>query len=147
MPSGYETILSGVLSRLQTSPNIVNDPAQVRRAHRTVIPRTPGFSVHVIDDYDEPSGEGNANCARRRGAFTVSLFGRGDAGPTLLDPLKLEVARRLSPYTAAYPAGICIDPGRIFVKVEIADADAIRLDMNFTAEYQTAGEWSLELAT
>lgn len=146
--TGYETILASiVLARLQAAPTIVTDAGQVRRAHRTAIPRTTGYSVHVIDDYDQPrrGAVGNRGCAWREGAFTVSLFGRGDAGPSILDPLKIEVQRRLSPDTAAYPVGICIDPGRIIVKVEIADADAVRVDMQFDLSYPVRGEWSLEL--
>lgn len=146
--TGYETILSAiVLARLKAAPTIVADLGQVRRAHRTLIPRTAGYSVHVIDDYDEPrkGATGNRFCAWRNGAFTISLFGRGDAGPMLLDPLKIVVNDRLSPDTEAYPIGICIDPGRVLVRVEIADADAIRVDMNYTLDYPVRGAWSLEL--
>lgn len=146
MPSAYETILADeVLARLKAAPNIVTDPNQVRRAHRTKIPLLESFSVHLIDGNDAPrKGEVSA-CPHRDGMFTVTLFGRSDLGPTVLDPLKIEVMRRLNWRTQAYPRGVTIDPGRIVIQTNIADKDAIRVDMNFDLSYPVAGEWSLEL--
>lgn len=148
--TGYETILATiVLARMTAAPKIVTDPSNVRRAHRTVIPRTAdtSYAVHVIDGDDQPvKGKvGNASCAWREGGFTLSLFARNDLGPTVLDGLRAEVMRRMSPYTVAYPAGVCINPGRITIDTDIADGDVVKVDMEFGLTYPVCGEWSLEL--
>lgn len=141
--TGYETVLVEVLARLRANPKIVSDLINVRRAHRTLQPRSESFAVHVVDGSDElRKGGNNSSCAKRDGEFTISLFARSDSGPTVLDALKIEVYRRLS---LAWDAGFVINPGRITIDTETADADAVRVDMDFEVCYQTAGEWSLEL--
>lgn len=141
--TGYETALVEVLSRMRANPKIVTDSINVRRAHRTLQPRSEGFAVHVIDGSDQlRKGGNNSGCAKREGEFTISLFARSDSGPTVLDALKVEVYRRMA---LPWDAGFVINPGRITIETESADADAVRVDMDFEVCYQTAGEWSLEL--
>lgn len=150
MASGYETILADVvLARMTAAPNIVRDMKEVRRAHRTLIPKCAkdAYAVHVVDGYDQPQkdGKGNVCSGWREGGFTISLFARDDLGPTVLDPLKVEVVRRLNPYTEPHPVGITIDPLRITIQTQIADGDASRVDLNFEFCYPVQSEWSLEL--
>lgn len=140
MPSGYETILADVvLARMTAEPKIVTDMSQVRRAHRTLIPELDSFSVHVVDGPDMPS---KGKACEREGMFTISLFARSDLGPTVLDQLKRDVMRRLAP---PWPDDIVLMPGRINPFMEIANKDAIRLDMAFDLCYPTGGEWSLDI--
>lgn len=146
MPSGYETIMVAVLTRLKAPGTGWPAAADVRRAHRTDVPRSTSSPaalqrVHLIDGTDEPR-KGTALCGMRDATFTVSLFIRSADGPQAADPHKVEVMRRLSPNTSAYTTG-CVYPGRITVDPEqIADVDAIRVDLEFTFDYP-ATEWSL----
>jgi len=81
-------------------------------------------------------------CRQREAEFTVSLFVRSDAGESAADPLRIEVMRRLNPETAPYAAGVRVTPVEISADEEIADADAIRIDMHFDFAYP-AGDWKL----
>jgi hypothetical protein len=145
MPSGYEVIMVDVLTRLKASGTGWPLAAEVRRAHRTDVPRGDSSQalkrIHLVDGYDEPR-KGTTRCGMRDASFTVSLFIRSADGPQAADPHKIEVIRRLSPNTTAYAAG-CVYPGRITVDPDqIADVDAIRVDLEFTFDYPAA-EWSL----
>jgi hypothetical protein len=148
MSSGYETIMAAVLSRLQAAPTNwgalgVKD---VRRAHLTMVPRSGVPAVHLVEGTDEPRRKEASRCIQRDMAFSLALFVRSDEGPAAADALKLEAYRRVSPDTTAYAAGIVVKPGRISVNPELADADSIRIDMEFTASYP-ATEWTLEAST
>jgi hypothetical protein len=143
MASIYETVMVDILARLKASGSGWVPTSAVRRAHRTIVPRDGTPAVHLVDGEDAPARRGTQrDCARREGAFTVSIFVRSDAGVGAADPFKIEVMRRLSPDTQAYAAGVTIQPGRIAHDVEIADLDAVRVDMDFGIRY-TAQEWSL----
>lgn len=136
MESGYEVVLADVLARLQTSAS--DWPEDVRRAHRTAVPREVGDAIQLLDGRDEPNGQ---KC-HREADFVVRILKRSDDGVVAADETKIEVMRRLSPYTQAYADGISITPGRIEHDVEIADSDAVAIDMHFDIGYP-AGEWSL----
>lgn len=141
--STYETVMVDVLGRLKVSGSGWVSTSAVRRAHRTIVPRDGAPAVHLVDGEDAPvKGATQRDCARREGAFTVSIFVRSDAGAAAADPFKVEIMRRLSPDTQSYAAGVTVQPGRIVVDTEIADADAVRVDMDFGVRY-TATEWSL----
>lgn len=140
--TGYETILSGVLDRLQASPPIVvggND--SIRRAHRTEVPRGRAPAVYLIDGPDMPRERGS-QCPGREGEFVISLFGRSDTGISVLDDVKRDVMTRLE---NGWPVGVTVRPGAINHMPEVADLDAQRVDMQFKFTYETSGIWSLDL--
>jgi hypothetical protein len=137
--TGFETVMVQVVEELTNgSP----DWAEVRRAHRTLIPRASGVVVHVIDGPDEKVSAARG-CGRRRGSFTVSIFVRDDDGPSTADPYKSEVLTRIG--GADWPAGVVMDQGPIRPDTEIADEDVTRVDLEFPFSYPTNGEWSLDL--
>ena len=147
MSSGYETVMAAVLARLQAAPaNWGLGVVDVRRAHLTTVPRKGAAAVHLIDGDDQPHAKQAALCIQRDMGFTLALFVRSDSGPSAADPLRIEAMRRLSPDTAPYADGILLAPGRIRVDAELADADAIRVEMEFAASYP-ATEWTLGLSS
>ena len=144
MSSIAETLMQAVLARLQGSPPVIAN-ANIRRQHRTVVTRAEAPAVHLIDGTDTPTPAKNDCRTDRSKAFTVSIFVRDDAGYEAADPIMVEINARLDPGAAdytAYGAGIALRQGRITVEQEIADGDALRVDMEFTFEYRTAG-WTL----
>ena len=142
--TGYESVMAAILGRLDAAPkNWGLNVQDVRRAHRTAVPRAGVPAVHLIGGADAPAREHRtALCQQREADFTVSLFVRSDAGESAADALRVEAMRRLSPDTAPYAAGVRVTPGAIATDEEIADADAIRVDMQFAFAYP-ASDWKL----
>lgn len=134
-------LLEQVLARLRAAPTFGVALTSIRRDHRTTIPRDSAPAIHVIDG--DEALKTRKTCATREQAFMVVLFLRSDAGFADADPLKLEVMRRLNPATQAWAAGVLIEPGDIRSVTEIADADALRVEMDFTFSY-TTGLWTLD---
>ena len=143
MSSGYETIMVNALARLKATPPVIGTLGNIRRAHRTAVPRDKAPAVHLVDGVDRPT-KGNKGCGGREGSFTVSIFGRSDTGVSAVDAIKVAIMNKMA---AAWPAGVTCYPGQITHDVEIADEDAIRIDMDFELKYPTTSEWALELAT
>lgn len=144
MATGYEVTMVAVLAAMRTPTPIVPLAANIRRAHRTAMPREKGDFIHLIDGDDEPDRK--QKCGRRRGKFTASIFVRSDDGATAADKYRIAVADRLETLGSSLPDGVMIEPpGRISPDTEIADGDATRVDMDFEFTYPTHGEWSLEL--
>jgi hypothetical protein len=141
--TGYETVMAAILGRLKAAPaNWGLGVVDVRRAHLTAVPKAGAPAVHLIDGADAPKSKQTSRCLQRDMDFTVALFVRSDAGPGAADGLRTEAYRRLSPDTASYAEGTTVTPGRITVAPDIADGDAIRVDLDFTACY-AAGDWTL----
>jgi hypothetical protein len=148
MPSGFETIMVEALRRMKVAGNAWPALENVRRAHKTAVPKDASNKIevglHVIDGGDAPAKRpSNADCAQRECDLTLAIFVRSDAGPAAADPMKLEAMRRMNPATAPWPSGVSIAPGPIKVDDELADADSIRVEMIFNARYAAAGEWAL----
>jgi hypothetical protein len=140
MASGYEVIMAEALTRLKAAPALAVVTA-IRRAHRTLIPRDKSPAIHLIDGPDRPNKANN--CGGRYCSFTISIFARSDAGVSALDTLRLAVMARME---APWAAGIVLQPGAIIPDTEIGDEDPVRLDLEFEAQYDTAGRWALGLA-
>jgi hypothetical protein len=139
-----EVNMSGILARLQAGPPIVPIAASVRRSHRTTVTREMAPAVHVVDGADNPVRAKNDCHTDRNKAFTVSIFVRDDEGYAAADPIMLDVNARLeSTQAAPYPAGVTIKQGRITFEQEIADGDALRVDMEYELYYCTGG-WALD---
>ena len=141
--TGYETILGVALAALQ-SPTPVAD--QVRRAHKTPIPREldgvdMGVAVRLIDGTDAPVA--GSNCGDRECSFTTSIFVRGDDGVALADPYRIAIFARFE--AAAWPDNVSVASGRISVDEDLADEDASRVDIEWSAKYSARGLWDLEL--
>lgn len=138
--------MQAVLARLEGSPALTlgSDPVAVRRSHRIPVAREDAPMVHLIDGADTPR-PAKSNCHTERvKAFIVSVFIRDDAGAGVADPLVTEINSRLDPDSKAFTAFRGdLKHGAITPDEEIADADAVRIDMAFTFEYSTTG-WSLE---
>jgi hypothetical protein len=141
MGSIANDLMEQVVERLRADPPLLDDITRIRRDHRTILTRDDCPAIHVIDGTEEPKS--TKACIERAQVFTVAVFVRDDAGYAAADPLKLEVMRRLNPQTQAWQAGVDIVPGRIAPNTEIADLDALRLDMEFTFRYAT-GLWALD---
>src|SRR6185369_4026521 len=102
MASGYELVMVAVLAGLKTPTPVIARVGNIRRAHRTAVPREAGDAVHLVDGNDEPvSGK---HCGQRTGAFTLSLFKRDDAGLSTMDSMKIAVIARVQ--ATSLPAGI-----------------------------------------
>lgn len=141
MASKAEAVMVAVLARLQASPAITDN---VRRAHRISITRENAPAVHLIDGTDTPTPAKNNCRTQRTCGFTVSIFVRDDEGASAADPYVLAVNDALDPDVGtAYPGGAIMRQGRITVDEEIADGDAVRVDMAFEFDYQTTG-WALD---
>jgi len=138
--TGYETVLASILGRLTAAPKTWAD--DIRRAHLTAPPKSAGRVVHLIDGEDAPDKGARRDCTQRDGAFSLALFVRSDLGVSAADPMKIEVMRRLAPDSAPYPDGVAVKPGRVVPSANLADNDAIRIDMDFTFCYP-ATDWTL----
>lgn len=139
--TGKEAILVAALDALQTpTPVAVN----VRRSHRVPVTREQGDTVHLVDGEDRKADGGGLRCGKRRLHFTTAIFVRSDdAGAA--DPYSILIVERFN--AASWPAGAVIGPpDRITIDTEIADEDLTKVDIEWSATYQTAGEWSLELS-
>lgn len=147
MSSIGESIMLNALARLQGSPSLMlgAQNVAVKRSHRTPVARDDAPMVHLIDGPDRPTGNIESDCDREREKrFTVSVFIRDDGGAGVADPLVVEINNRMSNATP-WGDGIRVTQGPIVPDEEIADGDAIRVDMEFAAKYDAPG-WSLEAA-
>jgi len=132
-----------VVDRLRTfSPAMVDDTARIRRDHRTVVPRDDCPRIHVIDGDELPDKAAKSCYVPVEFPFIVAIFVRDDAGFAAADPLKIAVMAALDPATA-YPHSAVLKRGRIVSNQEIADADSLRVDMEFVFKFQTL-EWALD---
>ncbi len=134
-----ETLMQAVLARLESSPALCDN---VRRAHRVAVARDEAPAIYLIDGDDVIRGSPDSDCRRDRvKRFTVAVFVRDDDGASAADTLVDAVNDRLDPVTA-YASGATLLQGAIKPDEEIADEDAIRVDMEFEFRYQAPG-WSL----
>jgi hypothetical protein len=143
MASIAETVMVALLARLQDSPALAPD---VRRSHRTIVDRDHAPAIHLIDGSDTPTQSKNDCRTDRKKAFTVRIFRRDDAGVASADPTVIAVNARLDPVHATYqpyPGGAVLHQGRIVPAEEIADGNAVGIDMEFEFYYCTGG-WTLE---
>jgi hypothetical protein len=145
----YNDTMIAVLSRLTGSPTIVSN-GNVRRGHRTVVPRDECPAVHLVDGTDKPQPS-KSDCRQTRdGEFAVRVIVRGDEDATIASAWEIaqDVMDRLNPLNAgaAYPIGATIEPREIRPDQEIADSDVYALDMYFNVRY-AAAYFSLEPAT
>lgn len=144
MASIAETLMREVLARLKAAPVIVVTD-NIRRDHRTTLPREKAPAVHLIDGSETPIPGKNDCFVNDSLVFTVAIFVRNDSGYAAADPLKIAVMAALDPATAytSTPLGTPdLLRGRITSAQEIADADALRVDMEFTFKFQ-APLWGL----
>lgn len=141
MSSIAHQLLEQVVSRLRADPFWGPLPENVRRSHKTIVPREQAPAVHVIDGPERVTRAGG--CARREQDFTVRLIVRDDDGFAAADPLKLEVMRRLNPSITGWPPGVTLTPEDITPDAEIADADVLAVEMAFTFRY-TTGLWEVD---
>ncbi len=145
MVSIAETLMREVLARLKTAV-VISTLDNIRRDHRTVIPRAMAPAVHLIDGAETPHSRRNKCFVDDDLIFTVAIFVRDDAGYAAADPIKQAVMAALDPATAytVTPTGRTPDllRGRITSAQEIADTDALRVDMEFTFKFQ-APLWGL----
>lgn len=151
MASKAEDLMLEVLSRLRELPVIPNVPiaananeGPIRRAHRTLVPRETAPAVHLIDGRELP-GPSKNDCDRDdEYAFTISIFVRSDAGYSAIDPIKLRVMEALASGTpaTAYPHSGRLSQDALSYDQEVADEDALRLDMQFTFKFKV-GAWGL----
>lgn len=133
MASKYEQQLAAVLAKLK-SPPVIPVTSNIRRTHRTEVPREKSPAVHVIDGDDAPGG---SRCARAA-ELTVAIFVRGDDASAAADALKLAVIARVR---AAAIDGVSIKPPRrIAPETEIADKDVTRIDINFPFTYEVSDD-------
>jgi hypothetical protein len=130
-----------VLARMIAVP-VIPDTTNIRRDHRTTISRDKAPAVHLIDGDDTPKAATN-DCYRDRSfAFRISIFVRDDLGYKAAEPIKCRIMAAIDP-TTAYQHNIDLILGRITTDQQIADGDALRVDMEFVARYRTAGAWAL----
>jgi endonuclease YncB( thermonuclease family) len=129
-----------VVDRLKTAA-VIAETDNIRRDHRTVVPREKAPAVHVIDGDETPQKTATSCYCKDELDFTVSIFVRDDEGYQAADPIKLAVMAALDP-TVAYGNAIELRRGRIRSESEIADGDSLRVDMEFQFCFQTA-EWAL----
>lgn len=136
MASIAETLMCEVLARLEAIA-----VTRVRRDHRTVLPLESAPSIHLIDGAETPQPSKNDCYVKVELTFTVAIFVRNDAGYAAADPLKIAVMAVLDSATP-YTHSPSLLRGRITSVQEIADNDALRVDMEFTFKYQ-APLWGL----
>ena len=138
-----ETVMQAILARLMGSPAL---EAEVRRSHRIPVTRDAAPAVHVVDGRDVPTPARNDCRTDRTKGFTVSVYVRDDAGASAADALVQAINERLDPIDAAqtpYPSGAVLRQLSIIPSEEIADGDAVQIDMEFEFDYATSG-WRLD---
>lgn len=143
MASIAEGVMVAVLARLQDDPPLAPD---VRRKHRTVVDRDHSPAIHLIDGQDVPTDQKTDCRTDREKSFTVRYFRRDDAGAASADPTVVAIHARLDPVHPtyqAYPGDAVLTQGSIVPGEEIADADAVWIDMEYKFAYRTGG-WTLE---
>jgi len=146
MPSALLTLSDVVVDRLRASPNIGVAVDMIRSSHRIPVSREQAPAVHVkVDGISEPrSGRG---CVQRDLSMVVAIVVRDDEALDAADPLLQAVIARLasdSVVAPAYPAGVRVKLGRAYVNEESADADAMRIDIEYAFTF-SAGEESLDI--
>lgn len=141
MASKAEDLMLEVLSRLKALP-VIENTDWIKRAHRTFNPREKSPAVHLIDGRELPKDSKNACDRDDEYAFTVSIFVRSDAGYSAIDPIKLRVMEALNPATAYPHSGGRLSQDALSFDQEVADEDALRLDMQFTFKFKV-GAWGL----
>lgn len=145
MASIKEDVMMAVLTRL-SAPTPIVSKTRLRRTHRTTVTRENAPAAHLIDGTDKPI-DPKDNCeTEREAAFTVSLFVRNDDGYAEGDALARKVMERLDPMSddyQPYPHNARMNIGPITTETDIADGDALRIDMEFNFRYRVAG-WSLD---
>lgn len=140
MPTRAETLMQEALARLKAEP-VIQDTSNIRRDHRTVITRDNAPAVHLIDGEETPAVTTRDCDVDTELTFTLAIFVRDDAGYEAADPIKTLVMAALNPDTA-YTFSADLVRGRIRSEQEVADGDALRVDMEFTFKYKTP-RWGL----
>ncbi len=148
MATVQRSILDAVVGRLRESPALIARPTErIRVAHRTPVTREESPAIHVVPISDDEVGRGTGDCARRRVAFVVRIYGRDDGGVDSIDPILAAIVERINPAATSsfsYPTGAIVSPpGRITFSEEDADLDVAFAEIAFAASYPVA-EWSLE---
>lgn len=145
MSSIAESLMQNVLARLEGSPSLMlgAQNVNVKRSHRTPVPRDEAPMVHLVDGDDIPGGKREGGCRTERTKhFSIDIFVRDDAGVTVADPLIVEVHNRMNPdFAPAFPGILRMEPVR--VDEEIADGDAVRVTLGYECHYTTTG-WALD---
>ena len=145
MASKAQLLLDAVWARLAASPAL--EVNELKRSHRTTVTRENAPAVHLVAGPDVPEPSRNDCRTNRAKGFTVRVFYRDDDGAAAADDLVVEIHRRLDPSEASgfapYPEGVSLRQGRIDVAEEIADEDAVAIEMEYAADYTTEG-WTLE---
>lgn len=100
--------------------------------------------MHVVDGDAKPTAD--KSCAWHwEHEFTISVFVRDDAGFPAADPLAIEVVDRINPtFGTPYPHRARLTLNRIRKDSEIADDDAVRVDIECTLQFAT-GEWAIDV--
>lgn len=133
--------MQDVVARLRAAPAVITNTANIRRDHRTVISRDEAPTVHVIEG-DATATATTRDCFRNwELEFTIAVFVRADAGYAAAEPIMIRIMAALDP-SVAYPGSADLIPNSIRKEQEIADADALRVDMRFVFKYRTA-LWAL----
>ncbi len=130
-----DDLLEEVLARLIALP-VIAPVDSIRRDHRTTITRDAAPAVHLVDGTETPTPMTNDCYVKTELAFMISIFVRDDAGYGAAKPIKIAVMAAVDPETA-YPHSADLLRGRIISQQEIADADALRVDMEFSFKYQS----------
>lgn len=145
MPIATTTIaddfMREILARMKALP-VIAETGNVRRDHRTIIPRDKAPAVHLVDGDDTPQAATNDCYRDHEFAFTISVFVRDDEGYGAAEPIKCKVMAAIDP-AAEYQHNVTLEAGRIVTDQQIADGDALRVDMEFVARYRTVGVWAL----
>lgn len=149
MASIREQILAQSFARLTATPFAGVTAGNVRRTHLTKVNRDRVPAIHQRDGRDDKraGAPGSRNvCSQPRDIeWTISIFTRGDDTAHLVaDALMLEVLARMSSQVAPWGKGITVEYGAIDYDNEVADDDAVRLDIAFAADYATP-EWQLDV--
>lgn len=138
-----ETLAGEVLTRLLEDPLSGVAVANIRRAHRTPVTRDMAPAVHVIDGDAKPTADKSCAWAWQFD-LTVSVMVRDDAGYTGADPLVCEVVARINPeLDPPYSHKARLELLTVRKDTEIADGDAVRVDIELRFKFGTA-PWSLE---
>lgn len=138
-------LMNEVLARLRADPPLVPDVTQIRRSHRTAVPRENAPAIHVIQGRLRRLQPESDCPVYWRLDFIVRPMVRSDDDFDTADPLMQAVLERLAPTTpeTAYQHSARLNFGDIDPDQEVADADALGLDMAFSFAFET-DDWSLE---
>lgn len=150
MASIAQVLMRQVLARLRADPPVIEDVGRIRREHRTTLRREDTPAVYVADGDnlpdDPPKNEDHCPIGRAQ-QFIVSIFVRDDKASEIADPILLAIFARLDPLAtgmSAYSNNARLRPGPIRLESQIADGDALRIDVEFTFSYG-AQQWALDV--